>query len=147
MRSATTNSAREQILEHVEVDRAAAAVGVGAVRHQTGSRDCRRKEVLVNGVEVDRGPIRRFLLAKRRDDESHGGWNSSSACLPAGPNARTEASAAYEPSPIRPPSDYSLATWLGGLGFEPRLAESESAVLPLDDPPSDLGSESGPIAR
>src|SRR5438445_2766496 len=23
----------------------------------------------------------------------------------------------------------------GGLGFEPRLAESESAVLPLDDPP------------
>ena len=24
----------------------------------------------------------------------------------------------------------------GGLGFEPRLAESESAVLPLDDPPS-----------
>lgn len=25
---------------------------------------------------------------------------------------------------------------VGGLGFEPRLAESESAVLPLDDPPS-----------
>ena len=25
----------------------------------------------------------------------------------------------------------------GGLGFEPRLAESESAVLPLDDPPPD----------
>ena len=25
----------------------------------------------------------------------------------------------------------------GGLGFEPRLAESESAVLPLDDPPMD----------
>ena len=24
----------------------------------------------------------------------------------------------------------------GGLGFEPRLAESESAVLPLDDPPN-----------
>lgn len=23
----------------------------------------------------------------------------------------------------------------GGLGFEPRFAESESAVLPLDDPP------------
>ena len=23
----------------------------------------------------------------------------------------------------------------GGRGFEPRLAESESAVLPLDDPP------------
>ncbi|CAK0759119.1 hypothetical protein CCP3SC1AL1_250015 [Gammaproteobacteria bacterium] len=23
----------------------------------------------------------------------------------------------------------------GGLGLEPRLAESESAVLPLDDPP------------
>jgi hypothetical protein len=27
----------------------------------------------------------------------------------------------------------------GGLGFEPRLAESESAVLPLDDPPSAAG--------
>ena len=32
------------------------------------------------------------------------------------------------------------ATWrenwvAGGLGFEPRQAESESAVLPLDDPP------------
>src|SRR5471030_2115730 len=26
----------------------------------------------------------------------------------------------------------------GGLGFEPRLAESESAVLPLDDPPNPL---------
>ena len=25
----------------------------------------------------------------------------------------------------------------GGLGFEPRQAESESAVLPLDDPPKD----------
>ena len=28
------------------------------------------------------------------------------------------------------------ANWVaGGLGFEPRQAESESAVLPLDDPP------------
>ena len=26
----------------------------------------------------------------------------------------------------------------GGLGFEPRLAESESAVLPLDDPPMEV---------
>ncbi len=29
-----------------------------------------------------------------------------------------------------------LGCLAGGLGFEPRLAESESAVLPLDDPPS-----------
>jgi hypothetical protein len=28
-----------------------------------------------------------------------------------------------------------LGKLAGGLGFEPRLAESESAVLPLDDPP------------
>jgi hypothetical protein len=28
-----------------------------------------------------------------------------------------------------------MITMAGGLGFEPRLAESESAVLPLDDPP------------
>ena len=28
---------------------------------------------------------------------------------------------------------YALA---GGLGFEPRLMESESIVLPLDDPPA-----------
>ena len=27
----------------------------------------------------------------------------------------------------------------GGPGFEPGLAESESAVLPLDDPPSECG--------
>ncbi len=27
----------------------------------------------------------------------------------------------------------------GGLGFEPRLTESESVVLPLDDPPSKDG--------
>ncbi len=33
----------------------------------------------------------------------------------------------------------------GGLGFEPRLAESESAVLPLDDPPrvGKLNAEQG----
>ena len=34
-----------------------------------------------------------------------------------------------------------LANWLlllaGGLGFEPRLTESESVVLPLDDPPKE----------
>ena len=29
----------------------------------------------------------------------------------------------------------------GGLGFEPRLEESESTVLPLDDPP--LKSDAG----
>ena len=29
----------------------------------------------------------------------------------------------------------SLISLAGGLGFEPRQAESESAVLPLDDPP------------
>ena len=29
----------------------------------------------------------------------------------------------------------------GGLKFEPRLAESESAVLPLDDPPSSLAKQ------
>ena len=30
---------------------------------------------------------------------------------------------------------FSLA---GGLGFEPRLEESESSVLPLDDPPNSV---------
>ena len=34
----------------------------------------------------------------------------------------------------------SEAEMAGGLGFEPRLAESESAVLPLDDPPSEQSS-------
>src|ERR1700685_3389387 len=32
----------------------------------------------------------------------------------------------------------TAAKMAGGLGFEPRLAESESAVLPLDDPPNPL---------
>src|SRR5262249_39788166 len=31
----------------------------------------------------------------------------------------------------------------GGLGFEPRQAESESAVLPLDDPPTPGGTCAG----
>src|SRR5689334_4742787 len=35
----------------------------------------------------------------------------------------------------------------GGLGFEPRLAESESAVLPLDDPPAAGGRVSTPAIR
>ncbi len=30
---------------------------------------------------------------------------------------------------------FSEAKLAGGLGFEPRLTESESVVLPLDDPP------------
>ena len=33
----------------------------------------------------------------------------------------------------------------GGLGFEPRLAESESAVLPLDDPPTRKESSKGKV--
>ncbi len=34
-------------------------------------------------------------------------------------------------------NDYFYSYFLaGGPGFEPGLAESESAVLPLDDPPS-----------
>ena len=36
----------------------------------------------------------------------------------------------------RPEAAKSLKRLAGGLGFEPRLAESESAVLPLDDPPT-----------
>jgi hypothetical protein len=39
-----------------------------------------------------------------------------------------------EPSSVLSDSK-SLKRLAGGLGFEPRLAESESAVLPLDDPP------------
>jgi hypothetical protein len=34
-----------------------------------------------------------------------------------------------------PQNDKSLFLLAGELGFEPRLAESESAVLPLDDSP------------
>src|SRR5271168_4813509 len=41
---------------------------------------------------------------------------------------------------------FSVNMVAGGLGFEPRLAESESAVLPLDDPPS-AGSRSPSPAK
>src|SRR6516165_6471953 len=41
---------------------------------------------------------------------------------------------ALDPTARRPTK--LLKRLAGGLGFEPRLAESESAVLPLDDPPS-----------
>ena len=82
----------KQILEHVEVDRAAAPVGVRAVWHQTGRGDCRRKEGLVNGVEVDRGPVGPCLLAKRHDDEGTASGCHRLVSLRA-PDARTEASA------------------------------------------------------
>ncbi len=39
------------------------------------------------------------------------------------------------PRPLDECATYILA---GGEGFEPSLTDSESAVLPLDDPPSDL---------
>ena len=38
-------------------------------------------------------------------------------------------------SPFGGPLMRAFVFWLGGQGFEPGLAESESAVLPLDDPP------------
>src|ERR1700761_1568563 len=39
-------------------------------------------------------------------------------------------------SPPRAPTPARIGL-VGGLGFEPRQAESESAVLPLDDPPTE----------
>ncbi len=39
------------------------------------------------------------------------------------------------------PLKRAISVLAGGPGFEPGLAESESAVLPLDDPPSDYESE------
>src|SRR5262245_65872359 len=42
---------------------------------------------------------------------------------------------------------YCLYCLAGGLGFEPRLAESESAVLPLDDPPPGRYVAYGPLPR
>ena len=44
------------------------------------------------------------------------------------------------PSPpaIKKPPEGGLYM-AGGEGFEPPLAESESAVLPLDEPPGNLG--------
>ena len=45
-------------------------------------------------------------------------------------------SSSQSPSRKRKTSLAARSTFMaGGLGFEPRLAESESAVLPLDDPP------------
>ncbi len=42
---------------------------------------------------------------------------------------------------------FAEAAMAGGLGFEPRLAESESAVLPLDDPPNGVSEWSGTPLR
>ena len=53
--------------------------------------------------------------------------------------ARTEVQIRNVPQPdIRkgPPMEGLFLCLAGGQGFEPWLAESESAVLPLDDPPS-----------
>ncbi len=35
----------------------------------------------------------------------------------------------------------------GGEGFEPPLAESESAVLPLDEPPKILGTRNAELRK
>ena len=41
-------------------------------------------------------------------------------------------------SKMKRPADWRAHSFLaGGLGFEPRLTESESVVLPLDDPPKE----------
>src|SRR5471030_1495905 len=45
---------------------------------------------------------------------------------------------AYCKSPENTP--FGANPLAGGLGFEPRQAESESAVLPLDDPPITRGT-------
>src|SRR6516225_504595 len=49
---------------------------------------------------------------------------------------------ALDPTARRPTK--LLKRLAGGLGLEPRLAESESAVLPLDDPPSAGSRSLGP---
>jgi hypothetical protein len=48
----------------------------------------------------------------------------------------------------RPLDECARWTMAAGLGFEPRLTDSESAVLPLDDPASAyefITGRSGPI--
>src|SRR5205823_12197800 len=83
---------------------------------------------------VDRSPVRRLLLAKRHDDEGTAGRYhrlvSVWALKCADRGTRDYNLVRTGRSEIR-----SLEGLAGGLGFEPRLAESESAVLPLDDPP------------
>src|SRR4051812_46111554 len=41
---------------------------------------------------------------------------------------------------------WGIESVAGGLGFEPRLTESESAVLPLNYPPRGPGGKRGPPA-
>ena len=60
---------QEQILEHVEMDRAAAAIGVGPMRPQPGGHDRRLEQSLVDVVAIHFGSVRQLLLAERHDRE------------------------------------------------------------------------------
>src|SRR6478672_10932091 len=53
---------------------------------------------------------------------------------PLGRSLALSARDTHGPGTANEMSRYRLLA--GGLGFEPRLTESESAVLPLDDPPT-----------
>ena len=54
---------------------------------------------------------------------------------PGTPPRKTAHDAA--PFSAHPGSEHGGGCWVaGGLGFEPRQLESESRVLPLDDPPT-----------
>jgi hypothetical protein len=53
MRSATTNSASKQLLEHLGMNRTASTLSIRSVALQTGGLFARRKQPHINRVEVD----------------------------------------------------------------------------------------------
>ena len=66
---------QQQLLEHVDMDRAAPALGIGPVGLEPGSLNGRRKQLRINRVEIDFGAVRGLLSpngmmtkARRVDD-------------------------------------------------------------------------------
>ena len=73
----------------------------------------------------------------RSSRNEHGGDGGHSVSLADGKLRSSRIGVAYRARPAVPALEKNCMgrELVGGLGFEPRLAESESAVLPLDDPP------------
>ncbi len=64
-------------------------------------------------------------------------WTPRSHCCPSAPTSASRGRGAriLDPRTQKGPLLGAGLGLAGGRGFEPRLTESESAVLPLDDPP------------
>jgi hypothetical protein len=110
----------------------------GEVAAREAGPDCRSVEEGREGQRRASSQERAARSARGRFGRAHAGRldsRSGSRSLGGPILAPVPTWCRHEPRQTAPGHNNSLKRLAGGLGFEPRLAESESAVLPLDDPP------------